>query len=184
LHSDEARGSAESQNNLPKSLASQGQDQGTILTGIQNQLQDIVSSRVHLFGEVDAASREYKHFAAVLTSQVSQISHLQTRDETTLDNIHAGVVSVESSMGRVENEMKETIEQLSGNAFKQLASSCLKALFVTEPSVDRKEIETRKDKLIDRSCDWILPQFWEFLGSDLLSRLWIHGAPGKGKTMI
>jgi hypothetical protein len=66
-------------------------------------------------------------------------------------------------MGRVENEMKETVEQISGNTFKQLANSCLKVLFVTDPSVDRKVIETRKDKLIERSCDWSLPQLWEFL---------------------
>jgi hypothetical protein len=62
----------------------------------------------------------------------------------------------------------------------------LRALFITDPRVDRQEIENRKDSLMDDSCEWIVdnPSFQETIDSDDDHLLWIHGEPGKGKTMI
>ena len=63
---------------------------------------------------------------------------------------------------------------------------CLRALFITDPLVDRKEIENRKDNLMEDSCEWILSNqsFREAMDSPQTELLWIHGEPGKGKTMI
>ena len=63
---------------------------------------------------------------------------------------------------------------------------CLKDLFVTDPRVDKVRIEANKDHLLDGSCSWIfesaaLKDWWNNHGP---SFLWIHGNPGKGKTMI
>jgi hypothetical protein len=64
------------------------------------------------------------------------------------------------------------------------SAECLKALFVTDAAVDRTEIETRKDKLMASSCDWVLGIFDEFDAEDSALVFWLHGPPGKGKTMI
>jgi ankyrin repeat protein len=59
-------------------------------------------------------------------------------------------------------------------------------LFITDPAADRKEIENRKDDLMDDSCKWILdsPAFKDATELKMNDVLWIHGGPGKGKTMI
>ena len=63
---------------------------------------------------------------------------------------------------------------------------CLRDLRLTDPRDDMRTIESTKDKLLKGSCSWILddPAFrdwWDGAGS---SFLWIHGDPGKGKTMM
>jgi Cdc6-like AAA superfamily ATPase len=66
------------------------------------------------------------------------------------------------------------------------SQECLRALSVSNPQVDIKEFEARKNQLLDNSCEWILENEHsrEMLESDKSDSLWIHGLPGKGKTMI
>ena len=144
-----------------------------LLVEVQDQLQAIVSSQAQLLREADTASH-------TLNSQLSDISQSQMRSKDTVDHINLQI----ASMDRKVQQLQESSQSISGLVFDQLAGNCLKALYVTDPDVDRKEIETRRGKLIDKSCDWILPQFRAFLENDSASRLWIHGTPGKGKTMI
>ncbi|KAF2789052.1 hypothetical protein K505DRAFT_99080, partial [Melanomma pulvis-pyrius CBS 109.77] len=63
---------------------------------------------------------------------------------------------------------------------------CLRAWRLTDPRDDRTRILANKDPLLAGSCDWILhdaafAQWWE---DDESRILWIHGDPGKGKTMM
>jgi hypothetical protein len=63
---------------------------------------------------------------------------------------------------------------------------CLRAWRLTDPRDDRTRILASKDPLLAGSCDWILDdaafaQWWE---DDESRILWIHGDPGKGKTML
>ena len=63
---------------------------------------------------------------------------------------------------------------------------CLRDLRITDPRDDMRTIESTKDKLLKDLCSWIFndPAFldwWNGAGSGFL---WIHGDPGKGKTMM
>ena len=64
--------------------------------------------------------------------------------------------------------------------------SCLQALFITNPFDDMKTIETKRDHVMEHSASWILrdASFQRWLYADDPSLLWLHGDPGKGKTML
>ncbi|KKF93514.1 Vegetative incompatibility protein HET-E-1 [Ceratocystis platani] len=63
---------------------------------------------------------------------------------------------------------------------------CLSDLCITDPSTDKKEIESRKGGLLKDSYQWILSHksFQQFLNDSESPILWIKGDPGKGKTML
>ncbi|KAM3084906.1 hypothetical protein ACMFMG_003351 [Clarireedia jacksonii] len=65
-------------------------------------------------------------------------------------------------------------------------TNCLRDLGATDPRSDRQRIANSKDELLDDSCSWVLEDdsfrnWWEY---DTTHLLWIHGDPGKGKTMM
>ena len=64
-------------------------------------------------------------------------------------------------------------------------SQCLSAWRLTDPREDKDRILTSKNPLLKGSCIWILNDraFTEWWNNDKCSTLWIHGDPGKGKTM-
>ena len=63
---------------------------------------------------------------------------------------------------------------------------CLQDLILTDPRCDMERIEARKDQLLEGSCSWVLedPAFDQWWSHDDSQFLWIHGDPGKGKTMM
>ncbi|KKF92077.1 Vegetative incompatibility protein HET-E-1 [Ceratocystis platani] len=63
---------------------------------------------------------------------------------------------------------------------------CLSDLCITDPSTDKKDIESRKGGLLKDSYQWILSHenFQQFLDESESPILWIKGDPGKGKTML
>ncbi|SPO02558.1 uncharacterized protein DNG_05231 [Cephalotrichum gorgonifer] len=65
-------------------------------------------------------------------------------------------------------------------------AQCVKDLFITDPCADKNRIKTTKGGLLRIASDWILahPDFCQWYDSDQGSLLWIHGDPGKGKTML
>ena len=60
------------------------------------------------------------------------------------------------------------------------------ALFVTNPLDDMAKIQDTKDRHLEGTCSWISidPTYKEWLHRDRSSILWVHGNPGKGKTML
>jgi hypothetical protein len=64
--------------------------------------------------------------------------------------------------------------------------ACLHALFVTNPLDDMIKVQDDKNKLVHGTCSWILgdPVYTKWLNEDRSQILWIHGDPGKGKTML
>jgi NACHT domain len=62
----------------------------------------------------------------------------------------------------------------------------LSAWRLTDPREDKNRILSSKNPLLKGSCIWILndPAFTEWWNNDGCSILWIHGDPGKGKTMM
>ena len=63
---------------------------------------------------------------------------------------------------------------------------CLSAWRLTDPREDKDRILNSKDPLLKGSCTWILDEkaFTQWWNNDESRILWIHGDPGKGKTMI
>jgi Cdc6-like AAA superfamily ATPase len=63
---------------------------------------------------------------------------------------------------------------------------CLKALYVTDPRLDKTRIERTKGGLLEDSYRWVLDnrdfQRWRYQPQSRL--LWVKGDPGKGKTML
>src|SRR4051812_28592531 len=62
----------------------------------------------------------------------------------------------------------------------------MSALFVTNPTDDIQAIETSRDRLLKGSGSWLFrhPTLTQWLNEDKSSVLWVHGKPGKGKTML
>ena len=62
----------------------------------------------------------------------------------------------------------------------------LKDLLLKDPRVEKDRIANTKDELLASSCAWVLedPAFYDWWYRDDVRYLWIHGDPGKGKTMM
>jgi hypothetical protein len=78
------------------------------------------------------------------------------------------------------------ISYCTDSAKNDLDQQCLQALLVTDPRVEKTRISLSKDALLDGSCTWVLgdPAFVDWWNKDDIRILWIHGDPGKGKTMM
>jgi hypothetical protein len=64
-------------------------------------------------------------------------------------------------------------------------SSFRKALFVTDPSVDRQSLIDKNGLRVVGTCEWVeRNETYEAWLSGDPSLLWIFGGPGKGKTML
>ena len=63
---------------------------------------------------------------------------------------------------------------------------CLRIWRLTDPAEDRVRIQDAKDTLLEQSCAWVFndPAFTKWFNDDESVILWIHGDPGKGKTMM
>jgi hypothetical protein len=59
-------------------------------------------------------------------------------------------------------------------------------LGITDPTYDKKRIESTKGGLLEQSYRWILdnPEFQQWRDDGERRLLWIRGDPGKGKTML
>ena len=70
--------------------------------------------------------------------------------------------------------------------FDENDKKCLRDLRLTDPRDDKTRIEAGKDQLLEGSCSWVLedPAFVRWWSQDDFPFLWIHGDPGKGKTMM
>lgn len=65
-------------------------------------------------------------------------------------------------------------------------AQCFKDLGITDPTYDKKRIESTKGGLLEQSYRWILdnPEFQQWRDDGERRLLWIRGDPGKGKTML
>ncbi|PHH49792.1 Vegetative incompatibility protein HET-E-1 [Ceratocystis fimbriata CBS 114723] len=63
---------------------------------------------------------------------------------------------------------------------------CLSDFYVTDPSADKKDIESKKGGLLKDCYQWIVnhQDFQRFRTEKESRILWIKGDPGKGKTML
>ncbi|KAI4667496.1 uncharacterized protein J4E79_002184 [Alternaria viburni] len=93
-------------------------------------------------------------------------------------NINNGIM-VGQNFGNINHE--------SGcHTDEQRFDKCTKALWVTDPHVDRDYVVNTKGSPVSGTCDWIWQDrtFSDWLDGSSSRTLWIAGGPGKGKTMI
>ena len=93
---------------------------------------------------------------------------------------------VNAAPDRVHHRLQpKTILQKTFSENEQRDQACLAAIFITDPSDDMEMIEKRKNRILHNTGVWVLshPSFSRWL-NDGSSILWLHGDPGKGKTML
>lgn len=63
---------------------------------------------------------------------------------------------------------------------------CMRDWCLTDPQADKERILSSKDPLLEGSCKWVFQDraFTQWWNNDECQILWIHGDPGKGKTMM
>ena len=78
-----------------------------------------------------------------------------------------------------------TTNQLQGE-FDERHRTSVQALFATDPADDMHMIANKKDKLLDTTESWITKDatYNKWLQDGHSRVLWLHGDPGKGKTML
>jgi hypothetical protein len=144
-------------------IAQHLQTQVATFQKVESQLQTVIQGQKQLL-------QESEHACGVQALISSQMQSEKMMLEDIHDRLQSLLGSLEQSLSEQEN--------------CKTASECLKDLFVTDPEVDMKEIENRRDYLIPHSCDWAVKQASEYLENPSFNRLWIYGEPGKGKTHI
>ncbi|PTB63912.1 YVTN repeat-like/Quino protein amine dehydrogenase [Trichoderma citrinoviride] len=90
---------------------------------------------------------------------------------------------------RMVSNLDQLVSHAETQSSVQLAKEdqqCIKDLRFTDPSDDKKRIETTKGGLLQESYRWILnrPEYQQWRDSGENRLLWIKGDPGKGKTML
>ena len=97
------------------------------------------------------------------------------------------VAKLSSSQSVTKPDLQSSIKSVMTEvAFDKNDSQCLRDLRLTDPRHDKERIEASKDHLLDGSCSWVLEDsaFVDWWTRDDSRLLWIHGDPGKGKTMM
>ncbi|EXA39704.1 hypothetical protein FOVG_11189 [Fusarium oxysporum f. sp. pisi HDV247] len=91
-------------------------------------------------------------------------------------------------IGKAANVGHVEIAQQTNNVYDTDVEkdSCLKDLYITNPSADKKRIERDKGGLLKDCYSWILynDNFVQWRDDPEQHLLWIKGDPGKGKTML
>ncbi|KKF96783.1 Vegetative incompatibility protein HET-E-1 [Ceratocystis platani] len=103
-----------------------------------------------------------------------------------LQNLKDTAISLQQSLQSIDQTMQNQLEQQAQRHEDDHDKQCLSDFYLTDPRIDKKEIEDKKGGLLKDSYKWILshPNFQQFLGQEESRILWIRGDPGKGKTML
>ncbi|KAF7171564.1 hypothetical protein CNMCM5623_003939 [Aspergillus felis] len=103
---------------------------------------------------------------------------------------------MEKHLGDIHQNLQDFIAMQKTTRRNDEDKECLQDLFAVDPQYDLKDIEERKDKLLDDAYDWVLRTDeyaaftnWPNWLNDGLNRpscsvLWINGPAGTGKTML
>lgn len=89
-------------------------------------------------------------------------------------------------------DVSSYMETLSGATlqgparFEDSHRASVQALFVTDPADDLQMVANKKDKLLETTDSWMLKDatYIKWAEKDHSRALWLHGDPGKGKTML
>ncbi|PHH51561.1 Vegetative incompatibility protein HET-E-1 [Ceratocystis fimbriata CBS 114723] len=124
-------------------------------------------------------------------SQESQIQLQKLND--TADALQQGLQSITTAVKNqteclhdIHAAAQDQAEQQAKRHEEDKDKQCLSELYVTDPRIDKKDIEEKKGGLLKASYQWILEHtdFRRFQTENDTPILWIKGDPGKGKTML
>ncbi|KFA81663.1 hypothetical protein S40288_09150 [Stachybotrys chartarum IBT 40288] len=92
----------------------------------------------------------------------------------------------EESLQAIRVAIQGLLQQQEKRHRDEEDEQCLKALYSSDPRMDKKRIQETKGGLLRDSYHWILEHtsFQQFSGRARSGLLWIKGDPGKGKTML
>ncbi|KAL2884896.1 Vegetative incompatibility protein HET-E-1 [Ceratocystis lukuohia] len=124
---------------------------------------------------------EIKHQAEFLQS-IDSGTQVQTEWPRNID------IETQPQTKYLENMDKATRDLkiwLSGHG-RDKDKQCLLDLYLTDPRINKKEIEEKNGGLLKDSYQWLLEhiEFRRFKNEREARILWIKGDPGKGKTML
>ena len=97
------------------------------------------------------------------------------------------VAKLSSQPSGAKPDLQTTIQTVMTNVnFDEKDDYCLRDLRLTDPRLDKQRIEAKGDQVLEGSCSWVLqdPAFVDWWDRNEFQFLWIHGDPGKGKTMM
>lgn len=125
-----------------------------------------------------------KELEGAVQRDVEQYNTLQANVRLQKLNITAS--GMESSLQNISGVLQEQKEHQTKRDEEDKDIQCLKDLRVTDPRMDKKEIEEKKGGLLRDSYAWIREhaEFQRFRNDGASRLLWIKGDPGKGKTML
>jgi Cdc6-like AAA superfamily ATPase len=86
----------------------------------------------------------------------------------------------------IQSTLQDGIRQQDTRYQDDKNEQCRKALYTTDPRLDKQRIEETKGGLLKDSYLWVLDHanFKQFREDPQCRMLWIKGDPGKGKTML
>jgi hypothetical protein len=123
--------------------------------------------------------------------QADAHQYTQEHSKTALANLFLAANAMETGLAVLHQDLQEFISLQKEMQQDEKDAQCLRDLFIGDPQYDMKNIEKRKDDLLDDAFQWILhtEQYKAFAnwGSDQTSScrlLWIKGPAGTGKTML
>lgn len=120
----------------------------------------------------------------------SKCKYCQLVSRPEADGVYSAVPLAQASPE--EYEASHYIGSLSGltpqalRGFDDRDRAIIQALFVTDPTDDMQMIARKKDKLLETTDGWMMNDVAcrKWLEDDCSRVLWLHGDPGKGKTML
>jgi len=121
--------------------------QVSILTQVESQLQDVRDAQEDLLNGLESTTDEYKQISSEIKSEMSDMAHAQGRSQHILKDIQGNMISIDGRLQHAFDAKGDDIGHMKPAKFQILADKCMRALFVTDPAVDRREIENRRNRL-------------------------------------
>lgn len=165
---------------------------GTASAGIQRELQIklIDLYKKVLSFEIKSICSYYRHRALIFLGDLIKLGDWEgnleaIRDAEAFFNEHVRVfqnVDLGQDVKQLVTHAKDEQEYRKTDDDKK----CLRDLYITDPRMDKRRIESTKGGLVQDSYRWILndSDFKTWLHDDDKRLLWVKGDPGKGKTML
>ena len=134
---------------------------------------------------------EYKNLhgepSEALVLSLETLKGIVNLGEIGLEMFNKQFIPVAGQQGDIDQDLSNIIQTVEASvSLDQNDQECLRDIRISDPRRDKDRIEESKDQLLEGSCAWVLedPAFlhWWTRGDSQL--LWIHGDPGKGKTMM
>ncbi|KAF7116900.1 hypothetical protein CNMCM5793_005530 [Aspergillus hiratsukae] len=119
--------------------------------------------------------------------------HYREYHKSSLRQLVDSGCEMEKHLGDIHQNLRDFIALQKTTRRNDEDKECLQDLFAVDPQYDLKDIEEKKDKLLDEAYDWILrtDEYATFINWVEGGRarppgrvLWINGPAGTGKTML